>query len=367
MKTTIAKSHLAAVLFFALLIQSFAFIAVAQNKAVREETKNDDAAASEFMSGTDSKVAPDLIESSDEVFHGRRTDKLEKVIIQIRSAQLSDVESGNFTPPMNSAMLADDAENNREKGGIIVSDVAEAGGTVQKAFNNVGLITASLPLSKIRQLAEKDEVAYISPDLPVQSFQHVNTTTGYYIPGISDKGDSDPNTWLAGGVGHVAVIDSGIDTSHLLMKWGTTSKVKYSQDFTGEGTTGDPYGHGTHVASLLAGDNQINGGAYQGTASASNLINLRVLNGFGLGSSSNLVAALDWVVANKATWNIRVVNMSLGTMARDSYVNDPLCVAARRAVSLVDQHEDIPPRVEIGRHVAEFVDHRHDNAPVILP
>ena len=214
-----------------------------------------------------------------------------------------------------------------------MSDLTAVNGNISKAFNNLGLVSAELPLSKVRELAQSGNVEYISPERAVQSFQHIADATGYYIPGISDNGDTDANTWLSGGVGHIAVIDSGIDPSHKLLNWGSTTKVKYNQDFTGENITGDPYGHGSHVASMFAGDPQLNGGIYQGVASASNLINLRVLNSYGLGSTSNLIAALDWAVANKTNWNIRVINMSLGTAARDSYKNDPLCLAARRAVN----------------------------------
>ena len=49
------------------------------------------------------------------------------------------------------------------------------------------------------------------------------------------------------------------------------------------------------------------------------------------GNASHVIAAIDWAIANKATYNIRVINMSLGTPAVDSYTVDPLCLAARRA------------------------------------
>ena len=61
------------------------------------------------------------------------------------------------------------------------------------------------------------------------------------------------------------------------------------------------------------------------------MLNLRVLDANGQGIESSIIAALDWCVANKATYNIRVINMSLGTLAADSYRNDPMCLAARRA------------------------------------
>ena len=64
-----------------------------------------------------------------------------------------------------------------------------------------------------------------------------------------------------------------------------------------------------------------------------NLLNLRVLDSNGAGSVSNAIAAIDWAIANKDAYNIRVMNMSVGTAAQDSYKNDPLCLAARRAVN----------------------------------
>jgi hypothetical protein len=56
-----------------------------------------------------------------------------------------------------------------------------------------------------------------------------------------------------GGEGRIAVIDSGIAAQHhsFQVEGSAASRVVYSKDFTGEGRTGDPYGHGTHVASLF--------------------------------------------------------------------------------------------------------------------
>ncbi len=93
----------------------------------------------------------------------------------------------------------------------------------------------------------------------------------------------------------------------------------------------DTNGHGTHVASLAAGSSGFAGGAYGGIAPGANLLSLRVLDDNGSGSSSNIIAALDWCITNKNTYNIRVINMSLGAPAVDSYQLDPLCLAARRA------------------------------------
>jgi len=56
-----------------------------------------------------------------------------------------------------------------------------------------------------------------------------------------------------------------------------------------------------------------------------------VLNSTGTGTVSATLAALDWLMANRTAYNIRVVNMSLGTPAVDSFKNDPICRAVRPA------------------------------------
>src|SRR6185369_11253861 len=134
------------------------------------------------------------------------------------------------------------------------------------------------------------------------------------------------------GIG-IAILDSGIDVDHTSFRNGSNGvRVVYNEDFTGEGRTDDPYGHGTHVASLAAGNGRISNGAYTGIAPNANLINLRVLNADGVGTTAWVLRALDWVASNYADYNIRVVNMSLGMPAVDSYRDDPICRAVRKLV-----------------------------------
>ena len=56
----------------------------------------------------------------------------------------------------------------------------------------------------------------------------------------------------------------------------------------------------------------MSGGKYIGIAPKANLVNLRVLNSQGLGTVSGLQGALDWLLANRSTYNVRVANVSLG-------------------------------------------------------
>lgn len=56
----------------------------------------------------------------------------------------------------------------------------------------------------------------------------------------------------------------------------------------------------------------------------------RVLDEEGKGTVTNVLRALEWILTNHRTYNIRVVNLSLGAPAVDSYVNDPICRAVRK-------------------------------------
>ena len=75
-------------------------------------------------------------------------------------------------------------------------------------------------------------------------------------------------------------------------------------------------------------------GSYRGIADAAKIVNLRVLDDHGVGSSAALINALNWIYTNRATNNIRVVNLSLGAPAVESWRNDPLCRAVRRLTEL---------------------------------
>ena len=82
------------------------------------------------------------------------------------------------------------------------------------------------------------------------------------------------------------------------------------ETFAGLTDPDDPFGHGTHVAGILGGDGWSSAGNYPGVAPGAALHSLRVLGEDGQGSTSDVIAALDWILANAVDHNIRVVNLS---------------------------------------------------------
>ncbi|RZU53975.1 subtilisin family serine protease [Krasilnikovia cinnamomea] len=129
-----------------------------------------------------------------------------------------------------------------------------------------------------------------------------------------------PEAWRAGYDGRgvkVAVLDSGVDAGHPDLRGRITSAV----DFTGSGTTADRLGHGTHVASIIAGSGAASEGRYRGVAPGADLMIGRVLDDEGSGLDSMVIAGMQWAADGGA----RVVNMSLGGDPTDG--TDPLSVA----------------------------------------
>ncbi|GAA4471294.1 S8 family peptidase [Phytohabitans houttuyneae] len=130
-----------------------------------------------------------------------------------------------------------------------------------------------------------------------------------------------PAAWQRGLTGkgvRVAVLDTGVDTDHPDL----AGKVAVSRDFSGKGSVEDGNGHGTHVASTVAGSGAASGGRYRGVAPDATLAVGKVLDDDGNGSFDAIIAGMQWAAAEAGA---DVVNMSLGGYGSDG--TDPLSVA----------------------------------------
>ena len=133
----------------------------------------------------------------------------------------------------------------------------------------------------------------------MRTLGHVSLTTG--ADAVRETNGTTTGGLDGTGIG-IAILDSGIDTDHKsFLDRNNGLRVIVDRDFTGEGRSDDPYGHGTHVASMASGNGRISNAQYVGIAPNANIINLRVLNSQGAGTISGLLQALDWVLANRTT------------------------------------------------------------------
>ena len=138
------------------------------------------------------------------------------------------------------------------------------------------------------------------------------------------------------GIG-VAVLDSGVKFSNELAETvkGGPSRIVAKALFATTNTD-DFCGHGTHVAAIIAGNGAASSGSgyfrtFKGIAPNTNIINVKVLDNQGRGTVSQTISGIQWCIANKTRFNIRVMNLSLGHEVGESYTTDPLCQAVEAA------------------------------------
>ncbi len=207
---------------------------------------------------------------------------------------------------------------------------AELGGRTVRRLPAGASVALDVPNSAIPIIAESALVDHVSSDrLVAGAMERTGATVGatYVRQTLGFTGR---------GVG-VALIDSGVTAWHDDLTDATwQQRVSRFVDFVnpaGPQTPYDDYGHGTHVAGIIAGNGYDSSGARSGIAPDVRLTVLKVLDGTGNGHVSDVIAALDYAVAHKDELNIRVINLSVAGGVYESYTADPLTLAARRAVA----------------------------------
>ncbi|HET9166210.1 MAG TPA: S8 family serine peptidase, partial [Candidatus Angelobacter sp.] len=210
------------------------------------------------------------------------------------------------------------------------AEMAAQGGRLKFSFDHINGAAYRIPVKMLVWLENHPDVAYVSPDRPNK------VASDDDIPAV--EGDVARQQYGLDGTGiGVAIIDSGVFNHDDLQKSsGLGSRIVYSESFIpGDTSTNDAYGHGTHVAGIVAGNGHDSGSGYPaqyiGVAPNANIINLRVLDANGSGTDSQVIAAIQRAIQLKSTYNIRVINLSLGRNIFESYTIDPVCQAVEAA------------------------------------
>lgn len=206
--------------------------------------------------------------------------------------------------------------------------IAVRGGTVTADLSFIQALQGSLPAYMLADLAQDTEVVYISPNRPVKGMLNNATAAvlANYPWGLG---------WDGTGVG-VAVVDSGVhQMGDLNNVQKTVSRLVFNFDAIGGGTD-DLYGHGTHVAGIIAGNAAASSCptcdvALQGVAPNARILNFRALDENGEGTDLTVIKAIDQAIKLKDVQNIRVMNLSVGRPVYESYKKDPLCRAVEAA------------------------------------
>src|SRR4051812_18466868 len=249
--------------------------------------------------------------------------------------------------------------------------VERFGGVVDTRLSVVDGLSARVPASAVTALAAVEGVRSVTPDSSVQVLKErwgddtthqdekASNETGRWkaerdlgsansiaravgAQHVWDQADPDEQgERLTGeGVG-VALLDTGVTPVEGLATPGkVVNGPDLSLDSQFEGTRYvDGYGHGTHMAGIIAGrdtgaknqKDHKNPKFFAGMAPDATIVNVKVGASDGSVDVSQVIAGIDWVVTNRASHNIRVINLSYGTESTQSYLLDPLAHAVESA------------------------------------
>ena len=191
----------------------------------------------------------------------------------------------------------------------------------------INAVTAELSFGRLRALAASDEVASIAIDAPVHAGADTVGTLAEnnLLPVLGlPATPSDVGKDVV-----VAVLDSGIVNHDQI-------PVSSLYDFLKGGANVkqyDDYGHGTHVAGVIASKDDKSDARYRSVGHGARLIGMKVLAADGSGYTSTVINAIEFAIKNKSALKIDVINLSLGHPIFEPAATDPLVQAVERAVS----------------------------------
>jgi len=200
--------------------------------------------------------------------------------------------------------------------------VAASGGEIRRLHRSRWM-TIRVSGNAVAALADNPNVEFVATDAPLDASMEVSReTAGLPSPAM-------PESALKGAGVTMAIVDSGVALHPEIqtMVAAVDFVGTYDPTFATSGSV-DPYGHGTHVAGIMVGNgSHSDEGRLAGIAPEASLVSLRVLDDMGRGSTSTMLAALQWVLDNKDQYGIRVLNLSLGHPVYESQDVDPLVQA----------------------------------------
>ena len=187
--------------------------------------------------------------------------------------------------------------------------------------------SAAPPAKKDKKLTRKEIEAARTAPAPSQTL----TSTLRDTLGLPHYAALDPSVPTgSGGIG-IAILDSGIAPS-ADFSW----RITAFYDFTRGGRAAipyDDYGHGTHIAGLIGSSGVLSNYEFQGVAPDVRLVGLKVLDKTGAGKTSDVISAIEFVIANRFRLNVQVINLSLGHPIYAPAADDPLVQAVEKATA----------------------------------
>ncbi len=227
-------------------------------------------------------------------------------------------------------------------------------GRIKYELPFINALCVEIPVEKIQKIEKNPRVVLVSWDAEVSKLENINfeevfdsdanfksdtytLTDQALLKENYDISFCEAQKLPCKGQGEgvcIAIIDTGVNPHYDLVK--PFNRILAFKDFIGDKET--PYdddGHGTHVAGLAIGNGYSSGAEKLGSAPLANIVGLKALDKLGNGLTSDILAAMQWVITNKNKYNIKVVNLSLGiTVSNNPFeaITEPLLLGANALV-----------------------------------
>jgi thermitase len=241
-------------------------------------------------------------------------------------------------PPDNPTPLSDFSSQQilvKFKADVTLPEVAQIhrqlGGQVKETIRNIGVQVVTVPKgqekAKAKAYSANAKVAYAEPDFMAQALG--NPDDQYFGVQWGLAKIEAPEAWnVTTGSRQItiAVLDTGVDVDHPDL----ANKIISNMKFCNSATTDDVYGHGTHVAGIIAAITN-NGVGVAGLGYRCTIMNVKVLDDSGMGAYSWLVSGIVWAADNGA----KIINLSLGAPYASSALEDAVNYAWGKGVVVV--------------------------------
>ena len=232
----------------------------------------------------------------------------------------------------------------------VAQKVRRQGGRLKAAHPTVGAFAAQVDRERLGALAADPDVEQLSVDAIVSALaggtgvtktRSETTKTGkgskagkkdLLMSSLRSTLGLDGLSYTGSGIG-IALIDSGLQHS-ADFDVRVTAFRDFTKDDSADGLAVMPYddfGHGTHIAGLIASNGHSTNGEFRGVAPTARLIGLKVLDAEGRGTTSDVIAAIEFAIRNKRVLGIDIINLSLGHPIYESAATDPLVQAVEKA------------------------------------
>ena len=204
-----------------------------------------------------------------------------------------------------------------------VADVLGAKLKAVRNFESIDGVAVELTGAEVLAVAANKHVTSVTTDARVRLSDAAPTSEKWpYVTGVTKYWSSGVNP--AAPAATIAIVDSGIEASRPEFAGRILADVNLTS--LGNNSPGDGRGHGTFVAGMAAADY----GDHTGAAPSAKLVSIDVMDDKGMAMTSDVIAAADWILANKNKYGIRVANFSLHSSVANSFMFDPLNKAVEK-------------------------------------